>query len=94
MAHRLRSNRGLPSGAPRESSGGRRPCEFCGANVPVWDIRVFRREGQAEPDFRLTVCDKCLPMVNERLSRSDKSDPSDKSDKPAPRTWESDRWEK
>ena len=69
-------------------------CDFCGAKAPLWGIRVFRREDQTDPDFLLTVCEKCLPLVNELLSRSDKSDLSDKSDKPAPRTWESDRWEK
>jgi len=70
-------------GAPRESSGGRRPCEFCGAKAPVWDIRVFRRENQSDPDFRLTVCEKCLPMVNAKLEERAKRE-----------TWTSETWDK
>ena len=61
-------------------------CQFCGAKAPIWNIRVYRREDQARPDFSLTICGKCLPRVNEFLEESDKSDKSD--------AWTSDTWNK
>ena len=74
---------GGPSNGADGNFLGNRPCEFCGAKAPVWDIRVFRREDQTEPDFRLTVCEKCLPLVNAKLEERAKRE-----------TWTSETWDK